>query len=153
MAKRILLVEDNPASLELMRYLLHSAGHEVLLATNGQEAIQHLSRQLPDMVLTDIQMPVVDGYALDVQAGVLSHAGRPLQLHATGLAILRRLMQAHPRPVSRQSLLEGLWGDEAPGSDPLRTHVYLLRQAMLDRFGEAPIHTERGIGYRFGSSA
>lgn len=96
---------------------------------------------------------VVDGYALDVQAGVLSHDGRPLQLHATGLAILRRLMQAHPRPVSRQSLSEGLWGDEPPGSDPLRTHVYLLRQALLDRFGEAPIHTERGIGYRFGSSA
>lgn len=64
MAKRILLVEDNPASLELMRYLLHSAGHEVLLATNGQEAMQHLGDPLPDLVLTDIQMPVVDGYAL-----------------------------------------------------------------------------------------
>ena len=64
MAKRILLVEDNPASLELMRYLLHSAGHEVLLATNGLEAMQHLLDDLPDLVLTDIQMPVSDGYAL-----------------------------------------------------------------------------------------
>lgn len=64
MAKRILLVEDNPASLELMRFLLQSAGHELLLATNGMEAIQHLRDELPDMVLTDIQMPVVDGYAL-----------------------------------------------------------------------------------------
>lgn len=93
---------------------------------------------------------VAAGYTLDLQAGVLSHGTRQLQLHATGLAILRRMMQAHPRPVSRQSLSEGLWGDEPPGSDPLRTHVYLLRQALLEHFGEAPIHTERGIGYRFG---
>lgn len=64
MAYRILLVEDNPASLELMRYLLHSGGYETLLATNGQEALEHLSRTLPDLVLTDIQMPMLDGYEL-----------------------------------------------------------------------------------------
>lgn len=64
MACRVLLVEDNPASLELMRYLLHSGGYQTLLATNGQEALEHLARTLPDLVLTDIQMPVLDGYEL-----------------------------------------------------------------------------------------
>lgn len=64
MACRVLLVEDNPASLELMRYLLDSGGYQTLLATNGQEALEHLSRVLPDLVLTDIQMPVLDGYEL-----------------------------------------------------------------------------------------
>ena len=64
MACRILLVEDNPASLELMRYLLHSGGYQVLLAGNGQEALDQLSHTLPDLVLTDIQMPVLDGYEL-----------------------------------------------------------------------------------------
>ena len=94
---------------------------------------------------------VVGGYSLDVRSGLLSRDGRQLQLHASGLEILRRLMQAHPRSVSKQSLAEGLWGDEAPGSDPLRTHVYLLRQALQERFGDAPVFTERGIGYRFGA--
>ena len=90
------------------------------------------------------------GYVLDLHSGLLSNAGRDLQLHAAGLAILRRLMQAYPRSVGKQALREGLWGDEAPESDPLRAHVYQLRQAMLERFGEAPISTVRGIGYRFG---
>lgn len=94
---------------------------------------------------------VVEGYSLDTLGGLLSHEGRQLQLHAFGLAILKRLMQAHPRSVSRQSLSDGLWGAEPPESEPLRAHIYQLRQAMLERFGEAPIHTVRGIGYRFGS--
>ncbi|GGA77007.1 DNA-binding response regulator [Arenimonas soli] len=100
------------------------------------------------------QSPVcvdVAGYTLDLHSGLLSHAGRSLQLHSAGLAILGRLMQAHPRSVSKQALREDLWGDQSPQSDPLRAHVYQLRQAMLERFGEAPISTVRGIGYRFGA--
>lgn len=92
----------------------------------------------------------VAGYALDLQGGLLSRGGRRLQLHPAGLVILRRLMQAHPRSVDQQALVEELWGDEAPPSNPLRAHVYQLRQALLECFGEAPIRTVRGIGYRFG---
>lgn len=92
----------------------------------------------------------VAGYHLDPQRGLLSKDGLSLPLHATALAILVRLMRAHPGTVSRQALCEGLWGDEAPDSDPLRTHVYQLRRAMQARFGEAPIVTVRGLGYRFG---
>lgn len=92
----------------------------------------------------------VGDYALDLEAGLLTRGQRRLQLHAAGLAILRRLMQAAPRPVAKQALAHSVWGDQLPGSDPLRAHIYQLRQAMLDRLGEAPIATVRGIGYRFG---
>lgn len=92
----------------------------------------------------------VGAYRLDPQRGLLLRDELSLPLHATGLAILMRLMQAHPGTVSRQALCEGLWGDEAPDSDPLRTHVYHLRRAIQERFGEAPIATVRGLGYRFG---
>lgn len=95
----------------------------------------------------------VGEYRLDPQRGLLLRGDRSLPLHATGLAILRRLMQAHPGTVSRQSLCEGLWGDEAPDSDPLRTHVYQLRRVMQEHFDEAPITTVRGLGYRFGTPA
>lgn len=90
------------------------------------------------------------GYRLDTQRGLLLHGERSLALQATALTLVRRLMQAYPGSVSRQALCEGLWGGEAPDSDPLRTHIYQLRQALLECFGEAPIITMRGLGYRFG---
>jgi CheY-like chemotaxis protein len=61
---RILLVEDNPTNLELMRYLLTHHGHDVESAHNGEEGVR-LARQLfPDIVLCDLRMPCLDGYGL-----------------------------------------------------------------------------------------
>ena len=93
----------------------------------------------------------VGGYRLDLHGGLLSRDDRRLQLHSAGLVILRRLMQAHPRSVDQQALVEALWGDQAPPSNPLRAHIYQLRQSLLECFGDAPIITVRGIGYRFGT--
>ncbi len=95
----------------------------------------------------------VEGYTLDLHSGRFSFGSQHLQLHASGLAIMRRLMQAHPCSVSRQRLCDELWGDESPESDPLRAHVYQLRQAMQTALGAAPIATVRGIGYRFGAAS
>lgn len=64
MPARILVVEDNAANLELARYLLASAGHEILLATHGAEGLDVATRERPDLVISDLQMPVMDGYAL-----------------------------------------------------------------------------------------
>ncbi|WP_187265937.1 response regulator transcription factor [Alkalisalibacterium limincola] len=91
----------------------------------------------------------VGDYRLDESAGLLTHGGKRLQLHVSGVAILAQLMQAHPACVSRQQLIDRLWGDLPPHSDPLRAHVWQLRQALLSAFGTRPIATERGIGYRF----
>jgi two-component system cell cycle response regulator len=61
---RILLVEDNPTNLELMRYLLTHHGHHVESAQNGEDGVR-LARQLrPDIVLCDLRMPYLDGYGL-----------------------------------------------------------------------------------------
>lgn len=64
MGARILIVEDNPQNLELMRYLLAAFGHEVLAAGDGVEASDLLQRERPDLILCDIQMPRMDGYEL-----------------------------------------------------------------------------------------
>nr|WP_145545442.1 response regulator [Variovorax boronicumulans] len=64
MAARILVVEDNAANLELARYLLASAGHEVLLAGDGRAGLALAMREQPDLIISDLQMPVMDGYAL-----------------------------------------------------------------------------------------
>jgi two-component system cell cycle response regulator DivK len=61
---RILLVEDNPTNLELMRYLLTHRGHEVDIAQNGEEGVKRAREGRPDIVLCDLRMPYLDGYGL-----------------------------------------------------------------------------------------
>ena len=58
---RILVAEDNPANRELIREILEVQGYEVLEAVNGLEALEQIEENLPDLVLMDIQMPLIDG--------------------------------------------------------------------------------------------
>jgi DNA-binding response OmpR family regulator len=92
-------------------------------------------------------------YAFDVGGALLRFRDRSLRLHASGVVILHQLMPVAPAAVSRQALAAGLWGEDAPDSDPLRVHVYQLRQALHAAFGTRPIVTARGIGYRFEAEA
>lgn len=64
MNAKILVIEDNEQNLYLIRYILESCGHEVFSATDGKEGIELAARLLPDMILLDIQLPVMDGYAV-----------------------------------------------------------------------------------------
>lgn len=61
---RILIVEDNPANLELAAYLLGAAGHQTFAARDGDEGLRAVADLRPDVVLCDLQMPKVDGYEL-----------------------------------------------------------------------------------------
>jgi CheY-like chemotaxis protein len=61
---RFLIIEDNPANLELLRYLLQHAGHTVQGATNGPDGVAAVEAQTPDLVICDLQLPVFDGYAV-----------------------------------------------------------------------------------------
>src|SRR3954452_7024145 len=64
---RILVVDDHPTQAEEFGDLLRNAGCDVTLAGNGREAMDLLRLDLPDIVLTDLDMPVMDGLEL-VQA-------------------------------------------------------------------------------------
>jgi CheY-like chemotaxis protein len=64
MTIRILLIEDNEANRYLATFLLEKAGHEVVHAVNGQIGIESASRQPPEMILLDMQLPLMDGYAV-----------------------------------------------------------------------------------------
>ncbi|ELS30387.1 response regulator [Pseudanabaena catenata USMAC16] len=59
----ILLADDNPINIETFANYLTSRGYRVILAANGQEAIDLAIAQKPNLVLMDIQMPVLDGIA------------------------------------------------------------------------------------------
>jgi DNA-binding NarL/FixJ family response regulator len=62
--KRLLLIDDDPNLILLVKDYLEFRGYEVLTADNGREALNLLSLNLPDMIICDIMMPEMDGYGL-----------------------------------------------------------------------------------------
>lgn len=60
----ILVVEDNTLLCEGLKTMLESDGFRVLSASNGLEALEFLEKEIPDLILSDIGMPKMDGYAL-----------------------------------------------------------------------------------------
>jgi two-component system, cell cycle response regulator DivK len=62
MTKKVLVVDDNPVSRELIREVLDSPDLQILEAADGKEALQRISEEVPDLVLLDIRMPVYSGY-------------------------------------------------------------------------------------------
>jgi PAS domain S-box-containing protein len=61
---RVLLIDDDPAAREVMRRTLEASGHRVREAADGQEGIDALAHEVPDLVLLDLMMPVMDGFAV-----------------------------------------------------------------------------------------
>lgn len=62
MSARILLIEDDPAILELVSFHLERDGYQVILASDGREAIQAYNRHHPDLVIVDLMLPEIDGF-------------------------------------------------------------------------------------------
>lgn len=106
----VLVVEDDEATREMLRYLVESEGYAVVTASNGREALEQLHHGLtPSLILLDLMMPVMDGCEFD-------HAlARDLQLssiptvvvtafpeRATGLARHLSVMQ---KPVEIDAVL------------------------------------------------
>jgi CheY-like chemotaxis protein len=59
---RILLIEDNEANLELMSYLLQAYGYAIETAGDGAAGLRAAQRQRPDLIICDVQIPIMDGY-------------------------------------------------------------------------------------------
>lgn len=64
MKKRILLIEDNEQNRYLATFLLTKSGYEVVQAFDGPSGIELAARVRPDLILLDIQLPGMDGYAV-----------------------------------------------------------------------------------------
>ena len=62
MSKRILAVEDTEDNLQILRDLFDSAGYELIEAADGEAGVAMATAHKPDLILMDIQLPVMDGY-------------------------------------------------------------------------------------------
>jgi DNA-binding response OmpR family regulator len=96
----------------------------------------------PDDVLSvgDLQFHMG---TMEIQRGT-----RRIVLTRTGRRLLELLMRESPQVVSRAKLERAAWGDEVPGTDLLRSHMYVLRRALEQPPETTLLHTVPGIGYR-----
>jgi two-component system, sensor histidine kinase and response regulator len=117
---RILLAEDNPVNQKLAITLLQKRGHTVISTGNGKEAIAALERENVDLVLMDVQMPVMDGF----EAIRLIRAGE----QTTGAHIPIVALTAHAMKGDREKCLAV--GADDYVSKPIRTSDLL---AAMDR--------------------
>ncbi len=62
MSKRILVVEDTDDNRRILRDLLTNAGFELIEAVDGEKGVAMAAEHRPDLILMDIQLPIVDGY-------------------------------------------------------------------------------------------
>ncbi|MGC8712359.1 MAG: response regulator, partial [Leptodesmis sp.] len=62
--RRLLLIDDDPNLILLVKDYLEFRGYEVVTAENGREALDVLEHETPDMIICDVMMPEMDGYSL-----------------------------------------------------------------------------------------
>ena len=87
---------------------------------------------------------------LEINTGTLQvrRRGQLINLTPIGMKLLIALMKASPKVLSRRALEREVWGDIAPDSDALRSHLYNLRKAIDKPFEESMLHNVPGMGYR-----
>jgi CheY-like chemotaxis protein len=124
---RILLVEDNLINQEVALELLRETGLEVDLAANGQQAVDLFGTQTYDLILMDMQMPVMDGIA----------ATRAIRQTPQGQSIPILAMTANAFGEDRQRCLEAGMNDHvAKPVDPANLYTMLIK--WLPASGESP---------------
>ena len=64
MTKMIMIVDDEPDTVELVKLVLETEGYETSAAYSGSEALEKIKTKKPDMILLDIMMPLMDGWAV-----------------------------------------------------------------------------------------
>ena len=114
MSKTILIADDEPNIVISLEYLLQRAGHEVLVARDGQEALDTFARRVPDLVLLDVMLPRLNGFHVcqkirenpawgHVRIVMLTAKGREVEI-SKGMALGADAYIT--KPFSTQDLLE-----------------------------------------------
>ena len=113
--QKVLVVDDSPLTRELLVSLLESVGYQIVQAGDGAQAFEVLSREAVDIVVTDLEMPNVDGLELT----------RRLKSHATWRALPVVIVTTRGSEVDRRRGMEA-------GADGYVTKGDLVRQDLVD---------------------
>jgi len=113
---KILVVDDNPSNLRLLKYMLSKEGYEVITAKNGIEGLKMALQEAPDLIILDVMLPGMDGFevchrlrgesrAVCLPVLMLSAKGQPID-RETGLKVGAN--EYLTKPVNRKQLLESV---------------------------------------------
>ncbi len=131
--KKILIAEDNAVNRELLRELLEMHGHTVIEAINGEEALRMVEEAKPDILLLDLGMPVLDGYAT-----VRKIRENPRFAGLPVLAVTAYAMQGDKERI----LSCGFDGYLSKPIDPTLLFQELERLLSRNEKGTFPVHLE-----------
>ena len=174
--RKILLVDDEPNVLELLSVALEDEGYKILLANNGREALAHVRKEKPQVVLLDIRMPDMDGVevlyqikeinkaasvtmmtaygAMDtvvkaIQLGAYDYLTKPLDLKKVKIVIRRALeAQELTQEVAslRSKLKEKYQLENIVGKHSKMLEVYKMIGRVMDNKATVLIIGETGTG-------
>ncbi|MGH7971989.1 MAG: response regulator [Limisphaerales bacterium] len=120
---RILVIDDEPAVRSLLNRALTTAGHEVLLAAHGQEALALLVSAPVDLVVTDIYMPIQEGLSTIRELRnrfpglpIIAMSGMPLANEMLGIAEALGVKACLRKPFPTDDLLKAIEKALAPGN-------------------------------------
>src|SRR5688572_2779475 len=158
---RILIVDDEPVSRELLATLIRFKGHEALIASDGAEALALARSSRPQLVISDILMPTMDGYELlrqlrsDPELGsteVIFHTASYHEKEAMHLAASGRAARVLIKPCEpaelQKAIDEALNGKAHPAGSPIpaefdTAHLQLVTTKLWQRTSELEIANAR----------
>lgn len=140
---RVLLAEDNPVNQKVAARLLEKHGHTVEVVENGQLAVDAAARRAHDLILMDMQMPILDGYdaALQIRKDEELRGGRVPIIALTARAMdddRRRCLEAGmdgyvSKPIRLPELLAAMREVTGEAQRPARADLDSRRSASLNR--------------------
>lgn len=116
--KRILVIEDNMDSYQLVKFVLEKKGHETLLAMNGRDGVNAAIKQKPDLIIMDLAMPMMDGWIATEKL-----KAEPVTKNITIIALT-----AHALPADRMRAMDAGCSE------------YITKPINLQRFMETMEH-------------
>jgi len=119
-------------------YLIKPFAMEELIV-RAQVLAKRRSGQVSRLSVSDLE--------IDLKQHQAYRANLPLKLSPTALKILEVLMRSSPNPVSRETIMQGVWGDDQPDSNSLKVHIFNLRKQVDAEQDNKLLHTIAGKGF------
>jgi len=124
-------------------------------ASNGLSGFNLIETNHYDVVILDLnsgEITTLKVYDLELNTKqrTISKNSTALKLSPISFKILETLMRAYPNPVSRENLMQSVWGDEQPDSNSLKVHMFNLRKVIESNHNgikQKLIHTIVGHGF------